>query len=278
MSGIDRVTTMVGARLLGLNNAAQNAALEKLATGVRINRGKDDPAGLISSENLRAALAQLEAETKLARRADHVASIAEGALSEVDGMLVRAEGLAVRAANTAGMSDAEREALQVEMDSIVQTVDRIGRTTEFNGDRLLDGTARISFEGETLDFPETLATAMGPAGDEQPRLSDVTSGGSASLLSGDLATTQAVISAARESVSVARGSIGAFQANIIQPSLQNTMVAIENTAAAESQIRDTDYAKETANLIRAQTLGAASTSSLVAAGRSNRSVLDLLGG
>ena len=251
------VTSLITQRMLGASAAQRNTSLERLATGLRINRGADDPAGLISSENLRAVLASLEAETRLLERADRVVATADGAMTEASDLLVEAEGLAVASANTAGMSDAEREANQMQLDSILQTVGRLSRTTEFNGDRLLDGSATVNVAGESVDLPDVsptnLGLAIGPGG-ENYRLSDTGAGGALNLVSGDPALAAQAIRSAASEVATSRGRLGAFQANIIEPARNSTLVAIENIAAANSIIRDTDYAAETAQFARASAL------------------------
>ena len=124
-------------------------SLQRVSTGQRINRAADDPSGLIASENLRAVLADLEAESDSLQRVDHVASTADAAIGEMSDLLTEARGLAVAAANTAGVSDEERQALQMELDSVISSIDRMAQSTSFNGDRLLDGTATLTANGVT---------------------------------------------------------------------------------------------------------------------------------
>ena len=105
MFGINGSTTSLTAlRTLSNNTRALNTSLERLATGRQINRGADNPAGLIASENLGAVLKGLEAEVRSMQRADNVANVAEGALASTSDLLIEAKGLAVTAANSAGMS------------------------------------------------------------------------------------------------------------------------------------------------------------------------------
>ena len=103
-------------RILSTNSTAIARSLERLATGQKINRASDDPAGLITSENLRAALSVLEAEARSLMRDDHVAAVAEGALSVTSDLLIEANGLAVAAANSAGLSPQEQQAIQAQFD------------------------------------------------------------------------------------------------------------------------------------------------------------------
>ncbi len=133
------IPSILGQRVLGQNNSTLSTALERLSTGLKINRGKDDPAGLIASENLRAEKASLNAAIGNAERADQVVNIAEGGLQEVSSLLTELQGLLTTSANTAGLSESEREANQLQIDSILQTVDRIAGSTNFQGNKLLNG-------------------------------------------------------------------------------------------------------------------------------------------
>lgn len=141
------VQSLVGQRVLTQNNFGLNQSLERLSTGLRINRGKDDPAGLIASENLRAEKSALNAAIGNAERADQVANIAEGGLGEVSSLLTELQGLVTNTANTAGLSDAEKKANQLQVDSILQTIDRIASSTSFQGKRLLNGSLDYTASG-----------------------------------------------------------------------------------------------------------------------------------
>jgi len=134
------VTSLIASRILNTNTSSLNTSLERLSTGLRINSGKDDPAGLIASENLRNQISGTEAAIKNAERADTIIATAEGALTEVSSLLTDLQGLLSEAANTGGMSDEEIDANQMQIDSIINTVERIANTTEFEGMKLLNGS------------------------------------------------------------------------------------------------------------------------------------------
>lgn len=134
------VQSLVAQRVLAQNNFALSKALERLSTGLRINRGKDDPAGLIASENLRSELRSLDSAINNAERADQVVNIAEGGLQEIASLLTELQGLITTTANSAGLSKEEKEANQLQIDSILQTIDRIASATSFQGKKLLNGT------------------------------------------------------------------------------------------------------------------------------------------
>lgn len=247
---------------LGRANGLIAASLERQSTGLRINRGADDPAGLISSEQLKAQLAVLEAETRSMERADAVAATADAALGEISGQMAEARALAVANANTGGMSDAEIAANEMEMASIQQSVDRQLRGAEFNGVKLFDGGVTLSAGGATLNIEPTTALTLG--------LSDV-----------NFANPDEVSSAvgtAADRVNTLRGRIGAFQANVIGSRRASNAVEFENISAANSIIRDTDFAAESARFARASVLGASSGTALRLTNESPRNALWLLTG
>lgn len=138
------VAALVGSRVLNQNNVALNKSLERLSTGLRINKGADDPAGLIASENLRKQIGGTETAIKNAERAVTIIGTAEGALTEISSMLVELQGLLGEAANTGGMSEEEIDANQLQVDSILNTIDRISNSTEFEGMKLLNGNKAYS--------------------------------------------------------------------------------------------------------------------------------------
>ncbi len=134
------VNSLLAQRILGQQNQSLNKSLERLSTGFRINRGADDPAGLIASENLRSEKASITAAIGNAERADQVVNIAEGGLQEINSLLLEVQGLVGSSANDAGLSTAEKKANQLQIDSILQTIDRIASATSFQGTKLLNGT------------------------------------------------------------------------------------------------------------------------------------------
>jgi flagellin len=133
------VSSLIAQNVLGRNNKSLGVALERLSTGLRINRGKDDPAGLIASEALRSEKAGLNAAIGNAERSEQVVNIAEGGLQEVSNLLTELQGLITTSANSAGLSTEEKEANQLQIDSILQTIDRVSGATEFQGTKLLNG-------------------------------------------------------------------------------------------------------------------------------------------
>ncbi len=134
------VSSLIAQRILGQQNRSLNKSLERLSTGLAINRGADSPSGLIASENLRSEKNQLSAALNNAQRAEQVINIAEGGLQEVGSLLQEVQSLVGETANDAGLSVEEKEANQLQIDSILQTIDRIAGSTSFQGTKLLNGS------------------------------------------------------------------------------------------------------------------------------------------
>lgn len=141
------VQSLIGQRVLGQNQASLNTSLERLSTGLKINRGKDDPAGLIASENLNSEQKALNQAISNADRADQVANIAEGGLQEVSNLLTELQGLVTGSASTSGLSKDEKDANQLQVDSILQTIDRVSSATNFQGIKLLNGNFDFKVSG-----------------------------------------------------------------------------------------------------------------------------------
>ena len=482
--------SMVAQRVLANQNMDLSKTLGRLSTGLRINRGADDPAGLIASENLRAEKTAINAAMTNAERAEQVVNVAEGGLQEISSMLVEMQGLVGSMANDAGVSKEEKEANQLQIDSILQTIDRIANSTSFQGIKLLNGnfdytlsnddaavvgdiqinsakipdgagsnipvnvtlvdsastgtvylldnggamsangdgqvtfeiagtegtqqftfadgtansavvaaintfseaigvsaslsgasdeiridstaygstqfvrvkqlsgngganyvsatgngaalsefkasgvdsqvningisattdglTARVASEGFDVEIDLTAAYAgLGAAGGtstfyitgggadfnlgpsvnlsnkvslgiqtvttgslgstNEGFLDDIKAGGDANLVNGDLGKAQTAIESAIKQITSMRGRLGAFQKNTVGSTISSLSVALENTSAAESSIRDADFALETANLTRAQILSQAATQALSLANSQPQAVLSLLG-
>ncbi len=134
------VSALISQHRLGRAQKGLSTTLERLSSGLRINRGADDPAGLIASENLRSEIAGVTQAIDNSQRASNVIATAEGSLSEVAALLVDIQRLTVQAANTGAMSPDEIRANQLQIDSAVESITRIANTTTFAGLRLLDGS------------------------------------------------------------------------------------------------------------------------------------------
>src|SRR5665213_1911440 len=134
------VASLIAQRALGQNNTALQTSLQRLSTGLKINSGADDPAGLIASEALKSEQTGINTAIDNANRATNVVGTAEGGLSEVSNLLNQLGGPVNQSANTGALSSDEISANQLQVDSILNTVNRIANSTSFQGKNLLDGS------------------------------------------------------------------------------------------------------------------------------------------
>jgi len=141
------IPSLVAQRVLNAQNSALTTSLYRLSTGYRINTGKDDPAGLIASENLRAEKQAINAALTNVARANNIVASAEGGLVEINSLLLELEDLIDRSANEAGISEDERNANQLQIDAILESINRIANNTEFQGRKLLSGELAYTTSG-----------------------------------------------------------------------------------------------------------------------------------
>src|SRR5271154_6040898 len=150
---MSRINTNVGSLIavnaLNKNNASLQTSLQRLSTGYRINWGADDPSGLIASESLKAEQTATSTAIGNAQQANDIIGTAEGALSEVSNLLVSLQGLVGNSANSAGLSTDEQNANQLQVDSILSTINRISNSASFQGVKLLNGTFDYTTSGLT---------------------------------------------------------------------------------------------------------------------------------
>jgi flagellin len=246
---------------------------KRLATGLRITGAADDAAGLAISERLRAQVRSLDQARRNAADGISMVQTGEGALNEVGNILLRLRELAVQASNGT-MSSTDRQTLDDEFAELVEEIDRIGRGTEFNGIKLLDGSAT------TVVFQIGMGIADGT-----DRLAAGLSAVLATSLGldvlgvtnvGNARSSLSAIDSAIDSVSSVRGRFGAMQ-NRLESTIRYLGVQAENLMAAESRIRDVDIARETAELAKDQILQQASIAVLAQANSQPQLALRLLG-
>src|SRR5213595_336101 len=132
------VSSLIAQRVLRRNNESLNTSLQRLSTGLKINTGADNPAGLIASENLRSEKAGITQAIDNSQRASNIIGTAEGGLSEVSSLLTQVQSLVSQTANSGGLSTDEINANQLQVDSILSTVNRIAGSTAFQGKKLLN--------------------------------------------------------------------------------------------------------------------------------------------
>ena len=268
------VASLNAQRNLGSTRISMNKSLEKLSSGQRINRAGDDAAGLAISENLKAQIRGLGQAERNAEDGVSLVQIAEGALGEVSNILIRLRELSVQAASDT-IGGTERKFLNVEFEQLTSEVDRIANSTEFNRVPLLNGTGAV--------FDIQIGTRNDPISD---RLTFDASSADVNVaaLGLNLASVSDKISAQNSltsidqaiiSVSGIRADFGALQ-NRLQSTVNNIQTSIENLAAANSRVRDTDVAAETAELTKQNILMTAGTSVLAQANSSTNNALSLI--
>jgi flagellin len=249
----------------------------RLSSGLRINKAADDAAGLGISENLRADIRSLSQAQRNAGDGVSMSQVAEGSLNEMHGIVSRMRELAVQAANGT-LGGTERGYIDTEFSQLSAEIDRISNVTEFNGTKLLDGSAstgivmQVGIQNTANDrlgmsITKTTASTLGST--------------SLHLASASLSTAtnaQAALGAfdkAIEQLSSARAKIGAFQ-NRLNVTVANLSTAHENLSAAQSRIRDVDVAEESAALTRNQILSQAGVSVLGQANQLPGAALSLI--
>jgi len=268
------VASLNAQRNLGSTRRGMNKSLERLSSGQRINRAGDDAAGLAISENLKAQIRGLKQSERNAEDGVSLVQIAEGGLGEISNILIRLRELAVQAASDT-IGPTERKFLNVEFEQLTSEVDRIANSTEFNRVPLLNGTGAV--------FDIQIGTRNDPISD---RLTFDASSADVNVaaLGLNLASVADKISSQNSlssidqaiiSVSGIRADFGALQ-NRLQSTINNIQTSVENLSAANSRVRDTDVAAETAELTKQNILMQAGTSVLTQANSSTTSALALI--
>ncbi|MBO0901283.1 flagellin [Cellulomonas sp. zg-ZUI22] len=268
-------------RNLGTTQGDLSKSLEKLSSGLRINRAADDAAGLAISEGLRAQISGTKQAVRNAQDGISVVQTAEGALTETHSILQRMRTLSVQAANDGGLSDKAKLNIQDEMDQLTDEIDRIAATTQFNGTPLLDGEYNKGFQvGANTADSDRIEVSITKMDAETLTVGNLAvanreaSDGEDALVANAKGAIQA-IDIAIGMVSDERSKLGAIQ-NRFDHTINNLNVAVENLSASESRIRDTDMAQEMVSFTRAQILSQAGTAMLAQAKNLPQSVLQLL--
>lgn len=258
-------------RNLGFNNTTMGKTMEKLSSGYRINRAADDAAGLAISEKMRQQIGGYKQSMRNANDGISLIQTAEGALTEVHAMLQRMNTLATQAANGT-YQETDRAKLQLEVNQLLQQIDDIANTVNFNGVELLKASGTITLQigpekSNTMDvkLKSMLANSLGISG-----LS--ISGSGVTAANEAIATIKSAI----EKVSTQRAEFGSVQ-NRLEHTIQNLGVTMENLSAAESRIRNADMAAEMTEFTRNQILVQAGTAMLAQANAMPQGVLKLLG-
>ena len=259
-------------RMLGITSSTQSKSTEKLSSGYKINRAADDAAGLAISEKMRKQVRGLTKAVANAQDGISCVQTAEGALAEVHDMLQRMNELGVQAANGTN-SDTDRGYLQSEVDALNAEISRIAGTVTFNDQKLLDGTftskkLQVGFNSADqidISISSMDATTIGTSA------VDISSAAGAQTAIAD----GGAIATALATVSKQRSDLGAIQ-NRLEHTVNNLNNVVENTQAAESQIRDTDMATEMVKYSNNNILAQAGTAMLAQSNQANQNVLSLL--
>ncbi|WP_430790861.1 flagellin [Virgibacillus flavescens] len=254
------------------NQSSTANSLEKLSSGLRINKAGDDAAGLAISEKMRGQVRGLEMASKNAQDGISLIQTAEGALNETHSILQRMRELAVQSANDTN-TDADRAEMQKEVAQLSEEITRIADNTEFNTKKLLNGdltgSGAVTFhigansgQSISLDINSMSASGLGLSGIS---------------ISGQSGANAAIttIQTAIDDVSSERAKLGAYQ-NRLDHTINNLGTSAENLTAAESRIRDVDMAKEMMNFTKNNILTQAAQAMLAQANQQPQGVLQLL--
>jgi flagellin len=276
------IASLNAQRRLGQSTNELRGSFERLSSGLRIVRARDDAAGLAIADTLRADQRIASVAIRNANDGISLISIADGALNEIGNVLQRMGELAEQSANGT-LSSTQRSALQQEFGSLASEVTRISETTSFNGLQLLSGTSTVSLQvgfdssaNSQIAFTGTNGTleslGLASAGSKTLTFSlNAATGGQQAALSALDAVKGAI-----GSLTASRGTLGAAESRL-NVAINNLQVARENFSAAESQIRDVDVAEEAAKLTRLNILQQAGAAVLAQANQQPALALALLG-
>lgn len=269
------VQSLVAQRHYGVNSAAQKDSLEHLASGSRINRAADDAAGLAISEKMKSTVRSIRQDVRNANDGISMIQTAEGGLNEIGNILSRFRELSIQAASDT-IGDTERGFIDKEVQQLKSEVNRIANTTEFNGKKVLNGEgSALEIQVGTRNNPEEdrFAYDTSKTGATTDKLG--ISGISTSTIDDARSNLESIDSAINTLVSN-RAELGALQSRL-QITVNNLNIYDENLSSANSRIRDTDMAMETANMAKENILLNTGISVLSQANQSNMMAIKLIG-
>lgn len=269
------VVSLAAQRALSISNAEKQDSLQKLSSGTRIVRAADDAAGLAISEKMKAQIRGVKQAERNAGDGISMVQTAEGGLTEIGNILVRLRELSMQSASDT-VNDVERGFTNLEYQNLKQEIERISQVTEFNGNKLLNGTGgdydfQVGVHNDPFQDRITFQTSNLAAGVNDLGVAEIDisskEGAQVSL---------AVLDDAIEQVSGQRAELGAKQ-NRLSSTVNNLQLNAENLSAANSRIRDTDYAQETARNTQLNILTNAGASVLAQTNASGSAALKLIG-
>ncbi len=269
----NNVEAQMAHRQLSSTNNQLSKTMERLSSGLRINRAADDAAGLAVSEEMRSQIRGMNVASRNAQDGVSMVQVADGALGGVNDMLQRIRDLSVQAANGT-LTDQQRSNLDQEVQSIVAEMARVASDTEFNGVKILSGSVATAANAVTLQVgangAQVIAFTIGTMSAADLGISGIAVGTAASA-------TQAIasVNAAIRSVNSSRAAMGAIQ-NRLEQTISRLDLTSENLQAAESRVRDADMASEMIDFTRNQILQQSGTAMLAQANQAPQSILKLL--
>ena len=274
------VSSITAQAALRNSRASTEKAMERLSTGLKINRGGDDAAGLAISSRMTSQIRGLSTAVKNANDGISLASVADGALGEVENMLQRVRELAIQSLNDTNSTE-DRGYLDSEVKQLAEEIDRIANTTNFNGRALFNTTGGLSLKikagASAANGAEDIAIDLKSM--DTAELGDVANSKFIATASVSDATKAAdaltTVDAAIKQVVEQRSDLGAVS-NRLEHTVSNLTNVVTNTEMSRSRIQDADYAVETSNMTRGQILQQAGTAMLAQANKMSQSVLALL--
>jgi flagellin len=287
------ISAMSAYRNLSTTDKSMQSSLQRLSSGLRINKAADDAAGLSISQGLQSQIGGLQVAARNAQDGINLVQIADGSLSETSSILQRMRDLAVQASNGGSQDTNAKDAANTEFKQLNDELDRISQTTKFGSQSILDKNYNGTFQvdsgtgaGSTIgiDLTSTGALKSGNLPTASTGTTQISGFDAAGLQTStlDLKNTTNAVKALSQldttiaAVSTVRATLGAYQ-NRFEHTINNINVAIENLTASKSAITDTDMASEMTNFSKLQILQQAGTAMLSQANMSSQGVLKLLG-
>ena len=250
-----------------------STAMERLSSGLRINRAADDAAGLAVSEVMRSQIRGMNVASRNAQDGISLVQVADGAMGTAQDMLQRVRDLAVQASNGT-LTDSQRSNLDKEVQNILTEINKVGTDTDFNGIKILSGSVATAASAVTLqvgaDGTQTIGFTIGTISTQDLGVSGIAVSTQASA-----SAAIASIDAALSTLTTSRATMGAIQ-NRLEQTITRLGVTSENLGAAESRIRDADMAEEMISFTKNQILQQSGTAMLAQANQAPQSVLSLL--
>jgi flagellin len=273
LSVYNNVDAMNAHRLLSNTNAQLSKSMERLSSGLRINRAADDAAGLAVSEGMRSQIRGMNVASRNAQDGVSMVQVADGALSNVGDMLQRVRDLAVQASNGT-LTDQQRGNLDTEVQQVLTEIGKTGTDTEFNGLKILAGSVATAASAVTLQVGananQNIAFVIATVS-----ASDLGISGIAVSTAASASAAIASLDAAINTVTTNRANLGAIQ-NRLESTINRLGMTSENVQAAESRIRDADMASEMIDFTKNQILQQSGTAMLAQANQAPSSILSLL--